>query len=133
MHRCVPRNNERTGEALTKTREHPYTEAVVAGGLVFVSGALGVDAEGMAVHGRRESLDAALRVLEERLGTVGARLADVVNATYYVTDIGLRDEANEQFIDAFHTPRPSRTFVEVSRLPYGATVEIAAVARVASD
>lgn len=109
--------------------EHPYTEAYEDRGVVYVSGALSVDPDGNVVGGRREALDAALEKLRMRLGTVGLDLRDVVKTTYYVTDVSLRDEANDQFVDAFAEPRPARTFLEVARLPYGATVEIEAVAR----
>lgn len=61
--------------------------------------------------------------------TFGLDLADVVKTTYVVTDVTLRDEADDQFAEVFAEPRPARSFVEVSRLPYGATVEIEAVAR----
>jgi 2-iminobutanoate/2-iminopropanoate deaminase len=73
-------------------------------------------------------LDAALKNLAARLATVNLTLADVVKLTYFVTDITLRDEANQQLIEHFAHPRPARTFVEVSRLPYGASVEIDAIA-----
>lgn len=109
--------------------EHPYTAAYeTTDGVVYVSGALSVDASGAAVGGRREALDAALAKLVERLGTVGLGLQHVVKATYFVTDVSLRTEANVQFVDAFEAPRPARSFVEVSALPYGATVEVEAVA-----
>lgn len=106
---------------------HPYSAARRAGPFGFVSGALSVDAEGNAVDGRRQALDAALDRLQERLATIGADLDEVVKATYFVTDVSLRDEANQQFRQVFAEPRPARTFVEVRRLPYGATVEIEAV------
>lgn len=47
--------------------DHPYSPAFVAAGLVFVSGALSVDATGVPVPGRMAALDAAV----ERLATVG--------------------------------------------------------------
>ena len=108
--------------------DHPYSPAAVAGGMVYVSGALSVDPDGKPVEGRRPALDAAMDRLSDRLGTVGATLGDVVRATYFVTDITLRDEANRQYMDLFAAPRPARTFIEVSALPYGASVEIEAVA-----
>lgn len=107
---------------------HPYSPARTVGDFVFVSGALSVDESGTAVPGRREALNAAVDRLKERLATVGASLSDVVKTTYFVTDVSLRDEANGQYNEIFRSPRPARTFVEVSRLPYGATVEIEAVA-----
>lgn len=108
---------------------HPYSPATAAAGLVFVSGALSIDTEGRAVPGRDEAVDAALDRMTERMATAGATLADVVKLTYYVTDVTLREEANRQFERVFEHPRPSRTFVEVSDLPYGATVEIDCIAR----
>ncbi|WP_024796029.1 RidA family protein [Tomitella biformata] len=107
---------------------HPYSPAVAVGGLAFVSGALSIDADGVAVPGRREALDAAIDRMTERLATVGGTLADVVKLTYFVTDVTLRDEANRQYERLFAHPRPARTFMEVSALPYGATVEIDAIA-----
>ena len=109
--------------------EHPYTEAYEIDGVVYVSGALSVDATGAVVGGRRDALDAALEKLRVRLGTVGLGLESVVKTTYFVTDVTLRDEANEQYLETFAVPRPARSFVEVNRLPYGASVEIEAVAR----
>ncbi|WP_137722793.1 RidA family protein [Prescottella subtropica] len=108
--------------------DHPYSPAFVAGGFVFVSGALSVTADGVAVPGRTEALDAAIDRMVDRLATVGGELKDVVKLTYFVTDLSLRDEANQQFERIFDAPRPARTFVGVSGLPYGATVEIDAVA-----
>lgn len=108
--------------------DHPYSAAVVAGGMVYVSGALSVDEACRPVSGRRSALDAAMERLGERLGTVGAGIDDIVRATYYVTDISLRDEANQQYCEVFGEPRPARTFIAVSALPYGASVEIEAIA-----
>lgn len=84
--------------------------------------------DGKAVGGRVEALDAALDRMTDRLATVGGRLQDVVKLTYFVTDLTLRDEANRQFERTFAEPRPARTFLEVSKLPYGATVEIDCIA-----
>jgi len=114
----------------TVSAQHPYRPAVLAGELAFVSGALSVDADYVPVSGRDEALDAAVERMTERLATVGGTLADIVKLTYYVTDLSLRTEANRQFERLFAQARPARTFVEVSGLPYGATVEIDAIAQV---
>ncbi|WP_182345666.1 RidA family protein [Tomitella gaofuii] len=110
---------------------HPYSPAYAAGGFAFVSGALSVDADGTAVPGRSEALDAAIDRMTERLATVGGRLEHAVKLTYFVTDVTLREEANRQFERIFSHPRPARTFLEVSALPYGATVEIDCIALLA--
>lgn len=110
------------------TNEHPYAPAFEAGGFGFVSGALSVDENGKPVEGRTQAIEAATARMSERLATIGMGLGDVVRATYFVTDVSLRDEANEHFLQAYAEPRPARSFIEVARLPYGATVEIEAIA-----
>ena len=110
--------------------QHPYTPAYRAGDSVYVSGALAVDVDYQPIHGRDDALNAALDRMTERLATAGATIDDVVKLTYYVTDLSLREEANRQLERVFAAPRPARTFLEVSALPYGATVEIDAIAYV---
>ncbi|KQY50893.1 MULTISPECIES: RidA family protein [unclassified Nocardioides] len=111
------------------TTAHPYSPAFESAGFGFVSGALSVDGHGVAVPGRREALEAAVARLTERLATVDMQLSDVVKTTYFVTDVSLRDEANAHYQEIFAEPRPARSFVQVAALPYGATVEIEAIAR----
>ncbi|MGC5164686.1 RidA family protein [Rhodococcus sp. 105337] len=107
---------------------HPYSPAFEKAGFGFVSGALSIDTDGVAVEGRREALQAAVDRLSERLATVHMTLEDVVKTTYFVTDVSLRDEANAHYETVFSEPRPARSFVQVAALPYGATVEIEAIA-----
>lgn len=107
---------------------HPYSPAYEVAGFGFVSGALSVDTNGVAVGGRTEAIDAAMQRLSERLGTIGMNLSQIVKTTYFVTDVSMREEANRHYELTFAEPRPARSFVEVSGLPYGATVEIEAIA-----
>lgn len=115
---------------MSQTAAHPYSPAKRVGDHIYVSGALSVDRNYQPVSGRREALDAALERMSERLATAGGELGDVVKLTYFVTDVSLREEANEQFLDNFSEAQPARTFLEVSKLPYGSTVEIDAIAYV---
>lgn len=112
------------------TSNHPYAMAKRAGDFIFVSGALSVDREYQPVAGRKEALAAALERMTERLASAGGSLDQLVKLTYFVTDISLREEANEQFTEYFAQARPARTFLEASSLPYGAMVEIDAIAYV---
>lgn len=113
-----------SGQVKTDLDPHPYSPAFLAGGFAFVSGALSVDINGVAVTGKEQALEAAMQRMRERLATVGGRLDQVVKLTYFVTDVGWRDAANRHFEATYAHPRPARTFVEVSGLPYGASVEI---------
>ena len=108
---------------------HPYSVAVEVGDLALLSGCLPVTEDGSLVTGGREALDAAFGTVGRRLATLGLGLKDVVKLTYYVTDISLRDHANQQYVDTWSKPRPARTVIGVASLPYGASVEIDVFAR----
>lgn len=113
---------------MTKT-EHPYSLVTEQDGIVYVSGATTINYDThQPIPGRREALDAALNEVERRLGTVGLGLAQVVKVTYYLIDIGLRTEANQQFEQRFSHPRPARTVVGVSAIPYGGIAVIDVIA-----
>jgi enamine deaminase RidA (YjgF/YER057c/UK114 family) len=107
---------------------HPYSLAFEKDGVVYISGAVGLDADGVAVTGDRAALDAALDAVERRLQSVGLDLSNVVKTTYFADDVALRDHANAQYEDRFSEPRPARTFVVVADLPYDARVAIEAIA-----
>ena len=109
--------------------EHPYSDAVTVGDLVFVSGCLPVDEDENLIEGPA-ALDAALGMVERRLASAGTTLAEVVKLTYFVTDIGDRPTANDQYVRTWTEPRPARTMIQVAALPRGASVEIDAIARV---
>lgn len=108
--------------------EHPYCLAYEKNGIVYVSGAAAIDSDHNPILGDSECLAAALDAVRKRLDDLGLGLEHVVKTTYFVTDVSLRDEANRQYVEAFPEPRPARTFVEVSGIPYGARVALEAIA-----
>jgi 2-iminobutanoate/2-iminopropanoate deaminase len=109
--------------------EHPYSLAYEKNGIVYVSGATTIDyTTHQPISGRQEGLDAALSEVEKRLASVGLSLAHVAKVTYYLADISLRVEANRQFEERFANPRPARTVVAVSGIPYDGTAVIDVIA-----
>ena len=107
-----------------------YTDAVVAGDLVFVSGCVPVDAAGRLVPG---DVVAQTRQVFENVGLVlaaaGAGFRDVVKVTVFLTDIGDRPAVNTVRQEVFGDTRPASTLVEVSRLAIpGARIEVEAIA-----
>jgi enamine deaminase RidA (YjgF/YER057c/UK114 family) len=109
--------------------EHPYSLAYEKDGVVYISGATTIDySTHQPVRGRREALDAALTEVEKRLSSVGLNLGHVAKVTYYLVDISLRAEANQQFEQRFKDPRPARTVVGVSSIPYGGSAVIDVIA-----
>ena len=107
-----------------------YTDAVRAGDLLFLSGCVPVDGEGRLVPG---DVVAQTRQVfsnvEAVLAAAGARFADVVKVTVYLTDVDDRQAVNIVREEVFGATRPASTLVEVSRLAIpGARVEVEAVA-----
>jgi 2-iminobutanoate/2-iminopropanoate deaminase len=108
----------------------PYSQAIRAGGFVFVSGQLALDpASGAPIAGDiRVQTRAVLDAIAAILGAGGGTLADVVKTTVFLTDLGDFAGMNDVYGAAFRAPFPARSTVEVSRLPPGLLVEIDAVA-----
>ena len=112
----------------------PYSQAVRAGDLLFVSGQIPLDpATGELVggdvtaqtHRVLQSLDAIVRV-------AGATLEDVVKTTVYLADMNDFVAMNRVYATYFADPAPARVAVEVARLPKDAQVEIDAIVRLAA-
>ncbi|MEX0980311.1 MAG: RidA family protein [Gemmatimonadota bacterium] len=111
----------------------PYSQAVVAGGLVYVSGQIPIDpASGEVIEGDIAAhTDRVLRSLAAVLETAGASLSTVVKTTVYLSDMGTFAAMNEVYGRHFGDHRPARATVEAAALPKGVAVEIDAVALVA--
>lgn len=112
-----------------------YTDAVLAGDLLFVSGVLAVDREGALVGG--EDVVAQARQVFANLRAVleagGCGFEDVVKVTVFLTDVDDRPLINPVRQGVFGDARPASTLVEVSRLALpGAKIEVEAVALVPS-
>ncbi len=108
----------------------PYSQGILAGGLIFVSGQLPLDAE----TGELEPLDigraAALSLENVRaiLEACGSSMEKVVKTTVFLTDLSDFARVNEVYASFFGKTPPARSCVQVSALPRGARVEIEAVA-----
>jgi len=108
----------------------PYSHAIRAGDLLFVSGQIPLDpATGQLVSAEVSAqTERVLKNLRAVLAAEGASLADVVRTTIYVTDLAHFGVINEIYGRYFRVPYPARATVQVSGLPRGALVEIDAVA-----
>jgi 2-iminobutanoate/2-iminopropanoate deaminase len=117
-------------EGLAEPISH-FTDAVRAGGLVFVSGIVAVDGDGRLV-GEGDVVDQARQVFKnmgEVLAAAGCGFADVVKVTVFLTDVGDRPRVNPVRQEVFGDARPASTLVEVPRLAVeGAKVEVECVA-----
>ena len=108
----------------------PYSQAVRAGQLLFVSGQVPLDpATGQLVDG---DIAAQTRRVFDNLGAVlkagGRSFADVVRATVFLADMNDFAAVNEVYGTYFSEPYPARATVQVARLPKDARVEIDLIA-----
>jgi 2-iminobutanoate/2-iminopropanoate deaminase len=110
----------------------PYSQAVRAGNLVFVSGQIPLDpATGQLVGGDiGVQTEQVLENLAAILEAAGSSLAQVVKATVYLRDLGEFGRMNEVYAKFFGDNPPARATVQVARLPREAALEIDAVAEV---
>jgi len=108
----------------------PYSQAVKAGNLLFVSGQIPIDPATGAFAGEdiasqtRQSLNNVKAILEE----AGYCLADVVKATVLLSDMGDFAAMNAVYAEFFTANCPARAAFAVKELPRGANVEIEVIA-----
>lgn len=107
-----------------------YSQAVVAGNLVFVSGTVGRDmATGSWPETIEEQAELALQNLATVLAEAGASLDDVVKTTVWLTDPSHGARIAEAYGRAFPTPLPARSAPVVSGFPIpDALISIEAIA-----
>ncbi len=109
----------------------PYSQAVRAGGLVFVSGQIALDpATGKLI----EDLSIAaqtrrvLQNLKGILSTAGLSASHVVKVTVYLDDMNAFQEMNAVYAEFFTDEPPARAAVEVAALPLGVGIEVDCIA-----
>lgn len=106
-----------------------YSQAVAAGGAIWLSGQIPLDPVTMTlVEG---GIEAEVRRVFDNLAAVaaaaGASLDDAVRLTVYLTDLGDFGVVNEVMQEVLRPPYPARATVQVAALPKGARVEVDAV------
>jgi len=108
----------------------PYSQAVQAGGFLFVSGLAALDPQtGLPCTGPvEEQVRVTLDNLQTLLHEAGASLRQVVKTTVYLADMDHFPMMNEIYATYFPEHPPARTTIEAARLPMDFLVEIDAVA-----
>jgi 2-iminobutanoate/2-iminopropanoate deaminase len=111
----------------------PYSQAIRAGGLLFLSGQIPLTSHSGELVGAGDVRAQAKQVMEN-LGAVlaagGASFASVVKTTIYLADLADFAAVNEVYGGYFKEAPPARATVQVAGLPRGALVEIDAIALV---
>ena len=111
----------------------PYSQALVSGDLLFVSGQIPLDpATGALVSGGIEqAVERVFDNIQAILGAAGATLDDVVKTTVYLVRMSDFAAMNAVYARRFGSHRPARSTVAVAQLPKDAAVEIDVIARLA--
>ena len=121
----------RTENAPAPFEGAPYSQGIVAGEMVYVSGQLGIDpAQGRVVEGGIvEQTEQVMRNLAAILAEAGCTIDDVVMTSIYLIDLEDFQAMNEVYSRHLSEPFPARATVQIAALPSGARIEIAVVAR----
>jgi 2-iminobutanoate/2-iminopropanoate deaminase len=107
----------------------PYSQAIVAGGFVFVSGTAGIDPDtGEIAEGIEGQTEQALRNIAAILEAAGASMDDLVKTTIFYADVDDFARLNEVYARFMPDPPPARSAPANVRLPRGLLVSIEAVA-----
>lgn len=108
----------------------PYSQAIVAEGLIFTAGQIPLDPKsGELVGGDiREQTRRVLENLSAILDASGASLKSVVKTTVFLADMGEFAAMNEVYTTFFNEHKPARSTVQAARLPRDVKVEIDAIA-----
>lgn len=109
----------------------PYSQAVIAGDFVFLSGQIPLDPKtGKLVDGDIEAqAERVLGNIRAVLGAAGSSLGRVVKASVFLADLADFAKMNAVYERHFASfPKPARSTFQVAKLPAGAKIEIEVVA-----
>ncbi|HOF34364.1 MAG TPA: Rid family detoxifying hydrolase [Spirochaetota bacterium] len=107
----------------------PYSAAVMAGNTLYASGQIPVDETGNLIS---SSVSDALSVIMKNAASIlsaeGMTLDNIVKTTVFSASMDYFAEFNEAYASYFQKPYPARSFIEVSKLPKNAMIEIEFIA-----
>ena len=108
----------------------PYSQSVLAGNILFISGQLPIDPETGKFAGNdiKSQTEQSLKNIESILEKAGCTMDNVVKTTVLLNDMGDFAKMNEVYAKFFTKDYPARAAYEVAKLPKDALVEIEAVA-----
>ncbi len=132
-----PKKRVATARRVIKTDKAPqgigvYSQAIVAGELVFTSGQIGIDPKTsqMVEGGFEAQAEQVLRNLAAVLEAAGSDMSHVLKTTVFLADMDDFSKMNEIYRRHFKEDPPARSTVQVARLPRNARIEIEAIALV---
>ena len=107
----------------------PYSQAIEVNNMVFTSGVIPVDpATGNTPEGSQAQAEQAFKNLSNLLEAAGTSTANVIKTTVFIKEMNDFGAINEVYAKYFPEPYPSRSCVEVARLPKDVMLEVEAIA-----
>ena len=107
----------------------PYSQAIEVNGMVYTSGIIPVDpATGNIPEGSVAQAEQAFLNMKNLLEAAGTDISQVVKTTVFIKEMNDFGAINEVYAKYFTEPYPSRSCVEVARLPTDVMLEIEAIA-----
>jgi 2-iminobutanoate/2-iminopropanoate deaminase len=109
----------------------PYSQAIRAGGMTFLSGQIALDPTTGALIGEGDVAAQTAQVMKNLMAVLesaGHSVTEIVKVTIFLSDLEDFGVVNGLYAEALQGHRPARATVEVSRLPKDVLVEIDAIA-----
>lgn len=107
----------------------PYSQALVNGNMVFVSGQIPVDpATGRIAETIEEQTAQSLSNIRNILAENGMTMSDVIKTSVFLSDLDDFAAMNEVYASNFQAPYPARSCVQVAAIPKGCRIEIECIA-----
>ena len=107
----------------------PYSQAIEVNGMVYTSGIIPVDpATGNIPEGSVAQAEQAFLNMKNLLEAAGTDISQIVKTTVFIKEMNDFGAINEVYAKYFTEPYPSRSCVEVARLPKDVMLEIEAIA-----
>ncbi|MFB7141603.1 MULTISPECIES: RidA family protein [unclassified Bacillus (in: firmicutes)] len=107
----------------------PYSQAIIANGLLYTSGQIPLTADGNLVEGGiEEQTKQVFANLKAVLEEAGTDLSKVIKTTVFLKDLTTFVDFNAIYEEYFNGHKPARSCVEVARLPKDVLVEIECIA-----
>ena len=107
----------------------PYSQGIDSGDTIYLSGQLGLDAEGEMQDGVVAQTHQSLKNIEVLLAEVGLDFTNIVKTLVLLDDMNDFKAVNEVYAQYFKEPYPARSAFAVRGLPLGGLVEIEIIAK----
>jgi 2-iminobutanoate/2-iminopropanoate deaminase len=113
----------------------PYSQAVISDNMVFLSGQVPMDpkTKTLITDNMQSEVTQIMVNIRSLLEEMGSSLDNILKVTVFLTDMNDFQAFNEEYRKFFPSDPPARSCVEVGNLPFGARIEIEAIAYIPGD